>query len=161
MRKMPLFLALSAAALASTPALAQPRELPSGAEIEAMAPALGRAMEGMLDVDVGPIVDAVDPYARRPGHGAPGRTLRNLGRRGDPDFDRRLRDSLYGTTAGMARMADAFAAAAPALRGAMLDFEANIRAVARDTQRRLPPPQVDDDWDREYEDGYEGDPYSD
>ncbi len=161
MRRLPFILAASAAALIASPALAQSRPLPSGAEIEAMAPALGRAMEGMLDVDVGPIVDAADPYARHPGHGAPGRTLRNLGRRGDPNFDRRLRDSLYGTTAGMARMADAFAAAAPALRDALYDFESRIRAAANDTRRPLPPTQADDDWDREFDDGYEDDPYSD
>ena len=152
MRNLLLFIAF-AGAVAASPALAQPRELPSGAEIEAMAPALGRAMEGLLDVDVGPIVDAADPYARRPDHGAPGRTLRNLGRRGDPHFDRRLRDSLYGTTAGMARMADAFAAAAPALREAMGAFEASIRAATDDMRRRMPA----EHYDYEYDDG----PYRD
>jgi len=159
MSRLPFIIAAAGAVLAATPALAQPpRELPSGAEIEAMAPALGRAMEGMLDVDVGPIVDAVDPYARRQDYGARGRTVRELGRRGDPYFDRRLRDSLYGTTAGMARMADAFAAAAPALRGALYDFEASILAATDDMRRRMPPERYDDRA-RDYED-YD-DPYRD
>jgi hypothetical protein len=114
-----LLIASAAAMLLAGPAAAQPRErlieraLPSGVEIEAMAPALDRMTGALLDVEVGPLLDAVDPYARRPGYGRPGRTLGRLAERDDPYFEQRLRGSIYGTTAEIGRMMDAFAVAAP------------------------------------------------
>jgi hypothetical protein len=90
-------LVLAAAAFTPAPALAQ--HVPSGREIEEMAPALDRMTGALLDVDVGGIIDAADPYARRPGYGRSGRTLGALARRRDPYFDARLRASIYGGTA--------------------------------------------------------------
>ena len=40
-----------------------------------MAPTLDRMMGVLLNVDVGPLIDAADPYRRRPGYGRPGRTI--------------------------------------------------------------------------------------
>lgn len=158
---MPRFslLILAAAAFAPAPALAQ--NVPSGAEIEAMAPALDRATGALLDVDVGGIIDSADPYARRPGYGRPGRTVGAMARRRDPAFDARLRASIYGGTARAARMMDAFAAAMPALRHSLDEARAAIGTAVDDYHRGLPPGSVDDGWDRDLDDEPEGerDPY--
>src|SRR6187551_3830546 len=103
-----LLIAAAAVSLA-TPAAAQPpagpdpleqeivRAIPDPAEIEAMAPALDRSMQALMNLDVGPIIDAADPYHRRPGYGAPGRTLREMGRRDDPQFEERMRSTLFSS----------------------------------------------------------------
>jgi hypothetical protein len=155
-----LLIASAAAALLAGPAAAQPRAadlsraLPSAAEIEAMAPALDRMTGALLDVEVGPLLDAADRYARRPGYGRSGRTLGRLAERDDPYFEQRLRDSIYGTTAEIGRMMDAFAVAAPALERSLIELEAGIRAATDDYRRRrpLPPVEWDDDY---YEDEFE------
>jgi hypothetical protein len=146
--RLPILVA-AAAAFLPAPALAQ--SVPSGAEIEAMAPALDRVTGALLDVDVGGIIDAADPYARRPGYGRPGRTVGAMARRRDPDFDRRLRASIYGGTAQAARMMDAFAAAMPALRHSLDQARAAI-GTAIDDYHRGAPPRRDDDEDEYPED---------
>lgn len=157
-----LLIASAAAMLLAGPAAAQPRErlieraLPSSAEVEAMAPALDRMTGALLDVEVGPLLDAADPYARRPGYGRPGRTLGRLAARDDPRFEQRLRGSIYGTTAEIGRMMDAFAVAAPALERSLLELEAGIRVAADDYRRRRPAPPSpwfeDDYYEDEFED---------
>ena len=148
---------LAAAAIAfAAPAAAQ-APVPRGAEVEAMAPAIDRAAHALLEVDVGPLIDAVDPYRR--GARAGRRSLGALARRDDPYFDHRLRASIYGTTAAIAGMLDAFAAAEPALRRSIVEMERGIDAAVREARRDLPPPPpVDDEWEEELED--EG-PYED
>lgn len=141
------FLIAAAAIFLPAPAVAQ--HVPSGAEIEAMAPAIDRVTGAVLDVDVGGIVDAADPYARRPGYGRPGRTVGAMARRRDPYFDERLRASIYGGTARAARMMDAFAAAMPALRRSLDEARAGIAAAVEDYRRGIPPVAMDDDWDSE------------
>ena len=110
--------------------------IPSAGEIEAMAPALDRSLAALLNVDVGPLLDAADPYRRRPGYGRPGRTLGELGRRDDPYFEQRLRSSLYGATGDMARMMEAFAVAAPSLRRSLSELERGMEAAIDDYHRR-------------------------
>lgn len=151
------FLILAAAVFLPAPALAQ--RVPSGAEIEAMAPALDRVTGALLDVDVGGFVDAVDPYARRPGYGRPGRTVGAMARHRDPYFDARLRASIYGGTARAARMMDAFAAAMPALRQSLDQARAGIAAALDDYHRGAPQGAVDDGWDRDTDDEPDGEGY--
>lgn len=155
-----------AAILAVSPAAAHPaddedsaRPLPSSRDIAAMAPVLDRMMGALLDVDVGPVVDAVDPYARHPGYGRPGRSLGALGRSRDPYFDRRWRDALYGSTAEIGVMMDSFTAAAPALRRSLREVENSIAGAIDDYRARRADPRApyrdpyddddrhDDDWD--------------
>ena len=145
MRK--LLIALAASAAFAAPASAQGpvpgpeadarivESLPSGEEIEAFAPAIDRSVDAMLDVDVGPMMDAVDPFARRPGYGRPGRTLRRMGRARDPYFDQRVRGSIYGTTAEFSRMMNAFAVAAPAMRRSLFEMQRSIAAAVDDYHR--------------------------
>ena len=140
--------ALAAPATAQAPAPPDPlveemvRAIPPAEEVEAIAPALDRVVGAMLDVDVGPIVDAADPYRRHPGYGRPGRTLGALGSRDDPYFEDRLRSQIYGATADMARMTDAFAAAAPSIARSVREMQNAIGAAVDDYHRRGPPPRA-------------------
>lgn len=108
--------------------------LPSGVEIEAMAPAVDRMTGALLEVDVGPVLDAADPYRRQGWRGR--RTLGDLAGRDDPYFRYRMRDSIYGTAAGMGRMMDAFAIAAPAMRRSLRDMEREIDRALRESRYR-------------------------
>lgn len=133
--------AFAAPALAQTPEYEDPladeivRTIPSGEEIEAMAPALDRSLGVLMDVDVGPLVDALDPLRRSPGYGAPGRTIGEMAGRDDPHFEERLRASLYGATEDMGRMMGAFVAAAPALARSLREMERAMGAVIDDYHR--------------------------
>jgi len=158
-----MLIAAASAALAAGPAAAQTpaaETLRGAAEtVEEAAPVIDRTTGALLDVDVGPIIDAADPYGPRGRH----RTLREIAGRGDPRFERRLRGSIYETSAGMARMIDAFAAAEPALRRSVRDMEAAVEGAVeevRDAPHRLPPGEVDDDWDLDLDEEGPGDePY--
>jgi hypothetical protein len=159
-RNILIIAALTAFAAAPGTAQRPADSLRSAADkIEEAAPMIDRATGAMLDLDVGPLLDAADPYGPRGHH----RTLREIAGRGDPRFEQRLRGSIYETSAGMARMMDAFAAAEPALRRSMRDMEAAIEGAvveARSAPRRLPPGEVDDDWDLDLDDeGPDDEPY--
>lgn len=150
---MRLLLVAAASTLFALPAAAQPPR-PSD-EIEAYAPVLDRTTEALLDVDLGPLLDAIDPYRRHDD-----RTLRDIARRGDPDFDRRMRASIYANTARIGRAADAMAAAAPALRGAVEQVQRDMDA-AINAPPGPPPGDVDDDWDLDAdEEGPAPEPYN-
>ena len=153
MRK--LLIATAASLLLAAPAAAQDdpvfdaeldadieAAIPPGEEIEAMAPTIDRMTGALLDVDVGPVLDAADPYRRRHWRGR--RTLGDLAGRDDPYFELRLRESIYGTTAGMAAMMDAFAAATPAVRRSLREAE---RAIDRAIQESRYRGRDDDRWD--------------
>jgi hypothetical protein len=158
-----VLIAAALAALAAAPAAAQTRaDQVRGAHdvVDRTAPAIDRATGAMLDLDVGPLLDAADPYGRRGRH----RTLRDIAGRDDPRFERRLRGSIYGTADSLNRMIDAFAAAEPALRRSVRDMEDAIEGAVDDSlyapPRRLPPGDVDDDWDRDLDDeGPDDEPY--
>jgi hypothetical protein len=141
---MRLLLIAAASTLLAVPAAAQPPR-PSD-EIRSYAPALDRTTEALLDVDLGPLLDAIDPGRRHYD-----RTLRDIARRDDPDFDRRMRASIYGNAARIGRAADAMAAAAPALRGAVEQVQRDMDAAIDARPPGPPPGDVDDDWDRDDE----------
>ena len=97
MRK--LIIAVTALA-AAAPAFAQPyhdprddeivRRLPPPQEVERIGDALGAATDALMDVDVGPLADALDPYHRRYRHGRR-ETLGDLAGRRDPYARERMR----------------------------------------------------------------------
>ena len=142
-----LLIAAAATALAA-PALAQGqrpvdpieeeivRAIPDPAQVEAIAPALDRMLGALLAIDIGPIIDAADPYRRGPDYGRPGRTLVALGSRDDPYFEDRLRSSIYEVTADTGRMMGAFATAAPALARSLREMQAALGAAIEDYHRR-------------------------
>ena len=146
MRKL-LIAAAAGAMLTAGPALAQDDPyyddepygeyddaLPSGEDVADLAPALDAGASAMLEVDVGPMIDAVDPYRRNYWRGR--RTLGDLARRDDPYFDLRLRESIYGTTAQLGRMMDAVAAATPAMRRSLYEMERAIGRAVDDYEYR-------------------------
>lgn len=160
---MRLLIFAAASTLIALPAAAQPpyRAPPPrpSDQIRSYAPAVDRATDALLDIDLGPLLDAVDPYRRHGPH-----TLRDMARRDDPDFDRRLRASIYGNAAAAGRVADAVAAAEPALRQAADQIRRGMVAAIDSAERPprpgdeyAPPPpprpgDVDDDWDPDLDD---------
>lgn len=154
MRK--LFILFGAAALAAPAAAQAPvhvdpldrdvvEAIPPAEEIEAMAPVMDHLVGAILNVEVGPLLDAADPYRRRYDHGAPGRTLGDLARRDDPYFEERMRSSIYGVTSDMGRMSEAVAAAAPAMQRSLREFERALDRAIGDYERRRPSSRGD--WD--------------
>lgn len=127
-----LLVAFAATAVAfAAPAAAQGpgHDLPSSADIAGFAPVIDRMVGALMNLDVGPVMDAADPLARHPGYGVPGRTLGAMGRARDPYFDRRVRGAIYGGTAQAGRMMDAFAAAMPALERSLHEVERGMAAA--------------------------------
>lgn len=151
-----ILIAAAFAAFAAAPATAQTPaadKLRGAAEmVEEAAPVIDRTTGALLDLDVGPIIDAADPYGPRGRH----RTLREIAGRGDPNFERRLRASIYESAGRLSRAMEAFAAAEPALHRSLRDMEAAIGgavdASLQPAPRRLPPGEVDDDWDIDLDD---------
>ena len=149
-----LLIALAATAAAASPAMAQVSTdaLPSSRDIEAMAPVMDRMAGALMQLDVGPLMDAVDPYGRHPGYGRSGRTLGALGRHNDPYFDRRVRGAIYGGTAQAGAMMNAFAAMLPALQRSMNEVQRGIGDAVDEYHRRgeapypYPDPYDDGPW---------------
>ena len=121
--------------------------IPPAEEIEALAPVMDGMVGALLDVEVGPLLDAADPYHRRYDHGAPGRTLGNIAGRDDPDFEARMRSSIYAVTSDMGRMMAAVAIAAPAMRRSLREFERGIEGAIDDYESRRPAYRRDRDGD--------------
>lgn len=143
MSRLLVAFAATAAAFASPAAAYDPgRSLPSSRDVEAFAPVIDRMVGALMNLDVGPVMDAADPLARHPGYGVPGRTLGAMGRARDPYFDRRVRGAIYGGTAQAGRMMDAFAAAMPALERSLHEVEQGM-AAAVDSYRSGAAPEPD------------------
>lgn len=165
-----LLMSAAAALLLTGPAAAQPdpvfdaeldarvaASIPSSDEVEALAPAIDRMTGALLDLDVAPLLDAADPWRRhyRPRE----RTLRDIARRDDPGFEHRLRGSIYGTTAGIGRMMDAIAVAAPAMRRSLSQMEREMDRALREAPRRYREPPLHDDGP--YYDDWDDEPWED
>lgn len=113
------------------------RALPHPGEIAEMGYAMDRVLGAVMDLDVGPIADAVDPYRRYAPHNAP-RTLRDMAGRDDPYFEDRMRRDVYGVTAGMGAMVETLAALAPVLGRSIEDLQRNVDAAIHDHRGRAP-----------------------
>jgi hypothetical protein len=140
-----LIFAASLLALAA-PAAAQPypdprddefaRELPPPGEIEAMGDALGDVADAVMDVDVGPVLDAVDP-TRRYRHRE--RTLGDIASRDDPYARERIRDGIGAATIGLAATVEQLAILTPVLRRSLEDAARRMDEAMRGHRRH---------WDR-------------
>ena len=149
MRK--LLIAAAAAAFAA-PAFAAPdpvsdeeldreivRAIPPPEEVERMAPVMDRVVGAVLDVDIGPIVDAVDPHGRHRRYDRRERTIGDLASRDDPQFEERVRSSIYGVTANMGRVMETMAVLAPTLRRSLHQIERDIQAAIENRPPRRAP----------------------
>lgn len=108
------------------------RALPEPEELQQMAWSVDRLIGALLEVDIAPVLDAADPGRRSQGE----RTLGEMAGRDDPYFEERLRSNLYGVTAGMGRMMEAFAVVTPVLARSIEQMEREIEAAAEEYRYR-------------------------
>jgi hypothetical protein len=150
--------ALAPVLLAAAPAAAQPypdprdeeivRALPDPRQIEELGDTLGRVAEALMDVPIGPIADAIDPY-RRGRHRD--ETLGDVASRGDPYARERIRDQVGAASVGVGAAAEQLAVLTPVLRRSLDDATRRMedamsrRGRGRDYDR-------DGDYERDWED---------
>lgn len=129
---------LIAAAMLTVPAAAQAQpyydapiadSLPPPEVVDRGAAALGRAVDGLMQVDVGPVVDAIDPYRYRSGRRE---TLGELARRDDPYFDERVHSSIGALADGMIMLRSRMHRLEPALRRSLDDIARSVEDATRD-----------------------------
>ncbi|MFL6858964.1 MAG: hypothetical protein ACJ8DZ_12935 [Allosphingosinicella sp.] len=144
MRKLILAAALAAIA---APALSQPRPhappprddlaraLPNPNEVERMGEAIARVADALMEVDVGPMADAIDP-ARRYGLRRGPATLGDLASRRDPYARERMHGEIAGAAAGLGAATRELAILAPMLRDSFLDATRRMDAAMRDSRPR-------------------------
>ncbi|HEY0086022.1 MAG TPA: hypothetical protein VGB65_08945 [Allosphingosinicella sp.] len=94
------------------------RALPHPGEVEELGDTVGRVADAIMDVPVGPIADAVDPY-RRGRHRD--ETLGDIARRDDPYAHERMRDEIGAATVGLSAALEQIAIVTPALRRSLED----------------------------------------
>lgn len=160
MRK--LIIAVTALA-AAAPLAAQPypdprddeivRRLPPPQEVERIGDAVGATTDALMDVDVGPIADALDPYHRRYRHGRH-ETLGELATRRDPYARERMRAEIGAVTVGLGAAVGQMAALTPVLRRSLEDATRRVEdAIARG--RYAYDRGYDGRYDRGYDDRYD------
>jgi hypothetical protein len=133
----------------AAPAAAQPRpyhpapvpptrldqRLPSGDEIERIGTMIERVTDALLDVNVGPVADAIDPYRRYDPRRGPD-SLGELAERRDPYARRRLHAEIEDTTAGVSAATRQLRAMAPLVGLAIADTKRRIDDAVRDSRLR-------------------------
>jgi hypothetical protein len=126
------------------------RAIPPAEEVEAVGERLDQVLGALLDVPVGPLVDAVraaDPETRGRRYADDPRTLRDIAGRDDPGFEARLHDDVRGVTAGMGRTMEQLAVIAPLLRRALADAELGVEEAIEEGRRARDRRAPDDrDW---------------
>jgi hypothetical protein len=107
------------------------RGLPHPGEVEAMGDVLGRVADAVMDVDVGPIADAVEPGRRHRD-----RTLGDIASRDDPYARERISDSIDAATIGLGAAVAQLAILTPALRRTLDELDRAIDEAVRDGRHR-------------------------
>jgi hypothetical protein len=160
MRK--LIIAVTALA-AAAPAFAQPRHdprdedlarrLPPPQEVERIGDSLGAATEALMNVDIGPIADALDPYHRRYGYGRH-ETLGDLAGRRDPYARDRIRAEIGAVTVGLGAAVEQIAVMTPILRRSLEDSIRRMDdAIARGRAARPNAPRYEPRYEDRYQPG--------
>jgi hypothetical protein len=135
-----LIIAMTALA-AAAPVAAQPyhdprddeivRRLPPPQEIDRIGDAIGAATDALMDVDVGPVADALDPYHRRYRYGRR-ETLGDVAGRRDPYARERMRGEIGAVTTGLGAAVGEMAVLTPVLRRSLDDATRRVEdAIAR------------------------------
>jgi hypothetical protein len=161
LRKLILAASIPAAALLfAFPAAAQParpsappvaRRLPPPNPVGQYGDRIGRVADAIMDIDLGPLVDAIDPGARY--RGTP-RSLGDVATRRDPYARARMHEEIDVTTAGLGAAARDAAVMAPLVRQALRQVTRDIDAATRDARTRYydgappPPPPPEEGPDR-------------
>ena len=156
MRKLITAASMLAPALVwAAPAAAQPypdprderivRALPHPGEIEALGETMERVTDAIMDVDVGPVVDAVEGRRHSRGHRE---TLGDIASRDDPYARERVRDEIGLATAGLGAAVEQMAVLTPIFRRSIEDAARRMEdAIYRGRRAR----------DRDYDRGYDPD----
>jgi len=153
--------ALAAAAPAFAQSYPDPRDdeivrrLPPPGEVERIGDALGAATDALMDVDVGPLADAVDPYQRRYRHGRR-ETLGDLASRRDPYARERMRAEIGAVTVGLGAAVQSMAVMTPILRRSLEDSILRMEdAIARGRAARPYGRGYDPRYDRRDDERYD------
>jgi hypothetical protein len=83
-------------------------------QVRAMGGAMDRLLGAVMDLPIGGIAAAVDPYGRGGYH--PGATVRDMATRDDPYAEARMRAGIRGATRGVGAMSQAIARMMPVLQ---------------------------------------------
>jgi hypothetical protein len=83
-------------------------------QVQAMGGAMDRLLRAVMDLPIGGIAAAVDPYGRSRYH--PGATVRDMATRDDPYAEARMRAGIRGATRGVGAMSQAIARMMPVLQ---------------------------------------------
>lgn len=152
MRHSLLAASIPALALFAVPAWAQPPRPappPAAGPLTADSPEqIGRQIDRLADaimaVDIGPVVDAIDPGARSRGMPT---SLGDIAEQRNPGARARMHQDIAATTAGVNVAVRDAAAAAPILLQTLAQARRQIAAAAREARARaageapLPPPE--------------------
>lgn len=164
--------ALAAAAPLAAQPVPDPRDdeivgrLPPPEEVERIGDSLGDAADALMDVDVGPLADALDPYHRRYRHGRR-ETLGDLAARRDPWARQRMRAQIGAVTVGLGAAMEQIAIMTPALRRSLEEATRRMEdAIARgryarpydDRYGRRYEPRDDRDYDPDHDRDHDPDP---
>ncbi|HEX8193691.1 MAG TPA: hypothetical protein VF552_12410 [Allosphingosinicella sp.] len=116
------------------------RAIPPAAQVEAIGETMDRVLGAVLNVPIGPLVDAIDaadPNGRRDRRSYPrDATVGDMASRDDPYFEDRLRDSIQRNSVNMGRAMEQIAIAAPALRRALGEVESSVERSIDESRER-------------------------
>jgi hypothetical protein len=96
-------------------------------QVEAMGGAMDRLLGAVLNLPIGGIAAAVDPYNRE--RIPPGATVGDMARRDDPYAEQRLRAGIRGATRGVGAMSHALARMMPVLERSFEQVERELEAA--------------------------------
>jgi hypothetical protein len=140
-----LIIALGVFAIAA-PAAAQPypapapypssadSDLPPPGEIEEMGDRIGDTADAIMDVEIGPVADAIDPSRRYRRYRD--RTVGDVASHSDPYARERIRDSIDRTTTGLSVALEQLAILTPVLMRSIEDATRRIEDAARTPRGR-------------------------
>jgi hypothetical protein len=128
----------AAALLSAAPALAQPPSRPAPparGPIEANGQRIEHVADALMDVDLGPVLDALSPDGPRGRHA----TLGTLAERRDPAARARMHEEIAGTSAGLEAALREAALLAPLVRRTIAEAARGIDEAARQARTAAPP----------------------
>ena len=96
-------------------------------QVEAMGGAMDRLLGAIMNLPIGGIAAAIDPYNR--GRIPPGATVRDMASRDDPHAEQRLRMGIRGATRGVGAMSQALARVMPELERTIEQVEREMDAA--------------------------------
>lgn len=96
-------------------------------QVEAMTGVMDRLLGAVMNLPIGGIANAVDPYNRGGYH--PNATVRDMATRDDPYAEQRMRAGIRGATRGVGAMSHALARAIPVLERSMQEVSREMEAA--------------------------------